>query len=73
MIIRPTERTVIQTFDPANGDKYVTVLTLDGVTLTVDSPLTIDGKKWAVIRRPAVEINTKAARITTTVTVVEDV
>lgn len=73
MIIKPMERTVVETFDPSDGDKRVRLLTLEGVTLTVDGPLTIDGKKWAVTWRPAVEINTKASRITTTITVIEDV
>lgn len=73
MEIMPREKTVIRTHDPADGDKYVTLLTVDGASLTPDPSvaLTIDGRRYAVVRR-SMEINARASRVTTTVTVVED-
>lgn len=67
------QRTVLQTHDPANGDRYVPVLTMEGVALPLDSPpsLTIDGELWFAVRR-SVAINSQTRTVVTTVTVIKD-
>lgn len=67
------ERTVVQTHDPADGDRYVPVTTLEGVSLPVGSPsnLTIDGVRWYVVRS-SVDVDTKTRTVVTTITVVPD-
>lgn len=64
------QRTVIQTFDPVDGDRYVTMLTLEAASVHA-ARLTIDGDRWLVFNR-WVEINTSARAIVTTITVVKD-
>lgn len=67
------QRTIVQTHDPANGDRYVPVLTMEGVTLSIDSPerLAIQGERWHVVRS-SVAIDTQTRTVVTTVTVVKD-
>lgn len=67
------QRTVLQTHDPADGDRYVPVLTMEGITLPIDSPerLTIHGDRWHVIRS-SIAIDTQTRTVVTTVTVVKD-
>lgn len=67
------QRTVIQTHDPADGDRYVMLLTMEGVTLPIASPpsLAIDGEPWFAVRR-AVAIDTKTRTAVTTITVVPE-
>ena len=67
------QRTVIQTHDPADGDRYVPVTTLEGVSLPVGSPsgLTINGVRWYVVRA-LVDIDTQTRTVVTTITVVRD-
>lgn len=67
------QRTILQTHDPAGGDRYVPVAKLEGVSLPLNSPaaLTIDGVRWHVVRcQSAVDTQTRTA--VTTVTVVRD-
>lgn len=51
----PIQKTVFCTLDPADQTRYIELLTLDGVTLNIDSPgglsatqtnLVIDGTKY---------------------------
>lgn len=66
------QKTVIQTHDPADGDRYVTVAELHGVSLPVDpyTPLTIDGERWAVVRA-SVSVDTRSPQcVVTTVTAI---
>lgn len=67
------QRTVIQTHDPANGDRYVPVAKLEGVSLPLESSvrLTIDGDGWYVVRR-TVAVDTQTRTVITTVTVIKD-
>lgn len=67
------QRTVLRTHDRADGDRYVPVLTMEGVTLPIDSPerLMIHGDRWHVVRS-AVAIDTQTRTVITTVTVVPD-
>lgn len=66
------QRTVLQTHDPADGNRYVPVATLEGVSLPLDSStaLTIDGDRWHVVRYQSV-VDTQARMVVTTVTVVK--
>lgn len=67
------QRTIVQTHDPANGDRYVQVLAMEGVSLPVGSPssLTIDGESWYVVRA-RVDVDTQTRTTVTTVTVIKD-
>lgn len=67
------QRTVLQTHDPAAGDRYVPVVTMEGVSLPLDSPLalTIDGDRWHVVRRQTA-VDARTRTVVTTVTVVKD-
>lgn len=72
----PAQRTLIQTYDPENGDRTVPVQWLLGVSLPLDSATTlvIDGHRWSVVRS-RVEIETvdrPMPLMTTIVTVVKD-
>lgn len=65
------QTTVIRTFDPADGDRYVELHRLDGVSLSpTGNDLTLDGEKLTIYQPVRVDINTKARLITTTITVV---
>ncbi|HEY3482780.1 MAG TPA: hypothetical protein VGL02_28180 [Streptomyces sp.] len=67
------QRTVVQTHDPADGDRHVPVAKLEGVSLPLDSAaaLTVDGDRWYVVRR-AVEVDTRQRAVVTTITVVKE-
>lgn len=67
------QKTVFRTHDPGNGDRYVRLLELDGVSLSADAhtQLTIDGESWAVVRSE-VTIDTRSpACVLTVITVVK--
>jgi hypothetical protein len=66
------ERTIVETFDPDDGDKRVTLFTLEGVSISpTGSRFVVDGKALDVYQPVRVEVNTKARMITTTITVME--
>lgn len=67
------QKTVVQTHDPDNGDRYIRVLELDGVSLPVDpqTQLTIDGETWAVIRRSVSVSTLSPACVVTVITAVK--
>lgn len=66
------ERTIIETFDPQDGDKRVTLLTLEGVSISpMGNRFTVDGKQWAVYQPVRIDVNTKARTVTTTITVLD--
>lgn len=65
------ERTVIRTFAEDDGDDFVELYVLEGVTLPVDEhmPIFIDGVRCAGVAQRILEIDIKARMITTTITV----
>lgn len=66
----PAQRTLIQTYDPDNGDRTVPVQWLLGVSLALDSAaaLVIDGRRWSVVRtRVEIEARDKPMPLMTTI------
>lgn len=62
--------TIIRTFDPADGDRYVELHRLDGVSLSPNgNQLTLDNKTLTIHHPVRVDIDTKARLITTMITV----
>jgi hypothetical protein len=68
------QRTVLQALAEAGADRYAPLVTLEGVSLLLDSStrLLIDGEGWYVLGQRAVAIDTQARTVVTTVTVVRD-
>lgn len=68
------QRTVLQVRDPAADGGYAPLVTMEGVSLLLDSPtrLLIDGNGWYVLGHRAVAIDTKTRTVVTTITVVRD-
>lgn len=72
-------KTIIRTHDPDNGDEYMTLLILYGVSYPVTSPtvLVIDGERYAPVRSEVDIVTSPGAlfgpgSIVTTITVVAD-
>lgn len=67
-------KTIIRTHDPDNGDRYVNLLALDGISypITSASRLIIDGKQYAVVRSQVDIVTAGDGMILTTITVVAD-
>lgn len=64
------ERTVIRTFDPADGNKFVELHRLEGVSLSpTGSQFTLDGDELSIYQPLRVDVDTRARLITTTITV----
>lgn len=64
------ERTLIRTFDPADGDRFIELYQLEGVSLSpTGNKFTIDGQDLAVYQPVRIDVNTKTRLITTTITV----
>lgn len=68
------EITIIQGFDPENGDRYITLHEIHALTLPVDPhmPLIINGIHYVVLGKRSVAIDISEygqVRITTTITV----
>jgi hypothetical protein len=68
------QRTVIQTHHPEDGDRYIPVVVIEGISLPIDPvlPVVIDGVRWIPAGARSVTIDTRGRAITTTITVVED-
>lgn len=67
-------KTIIRTHDPDNGDEYMTLLVLHGVSYPVTSstPLIIDGERYMALRSEVDIVTSGQGSIITTLTVVAD-
>lgn len=68
------EITVIQTIDPDNGDRYITLHEIHALTLPVDPhmPITINGIEYVVLGKRSVALQISdhgQVRVTTTITI----
>lgn len=64
------QTTVIRTFDPDNGDHFVELHRLDGVSLSpTGNDITVDRTKLVIHQPVRIDVDTKARLITTTITV----
>lgn len=67
-------KTIIRASDPANGDEYVTLLILYGVSypITSSTRLIIDGERYMAVRSEVDIVTRGNGSVITTITVVTD-